>query len=80
MKTIQAMRKISDIRKKREDRFWNNRMKLAKVKKVKQLAHELDVHGDLLENQEQRQQMLENVKLRMVKEENKKGVMVIEEE
>jgi hypothetical protein len=80
VKTIQAMRKISDIRKKREDRFWNNRMKLAKVKKVKQLAHELDVHGDLLENQEQRQQMLENVKLRMVKEENKKGVMVIEEE
>ena len=51
VKTIQAMRKISDIRKKREDRFWKNRMKLAKVKKVKDIQHELDVHGDLMENQ-----------------------------
>ena len=80
MKTIQAMRKISDIRKKREDRFWRNRMKLAKVKKVKDIQHELEVHGDLIENQEKRQELLENVKLRTVKEENKKGVMTIEEE
>lgn len=32
--TIQAMKKIADIRKKREDRFWENRMKLARVQKL----------------------------------------------
>jgi hypothetical protein len=28
------MKKIADIRKKREDRFWLNRMKLARVQKI----------------------------------------------
>lgn len=39
--TIQAMKKIADIRKKREDRFWLNRMKLARVQKIEDVNKQL---------------------------------------
>lgn len=39
--TIQAMKKIADIRKKREGRFWENRMRLAKVIKARNIDNEL---------------------------------------
>lgn len=32
--TIRAMQRIADIRKRREERFWKNRMRLSKVKKI----------------------------------------------
>ena len=34
VKTIQAMKKIADIRDRREERFWQNRMKLGKIQEV----------------------------------------------
>ena len=74
------MKKISDIRKKRQDRFWRNRMKLSKVKKVKDVKDILQKHGDLIENPEVRQHIQENLRERLAKEENKRGVMTIEEE
>ena len=35
--TIKAMNKIADIRKRRENRFWENRMKLAKIQKIEDI-------------------------------------------
>ena len=55
-------------------------MKLSKVKKVKDAKDVLLKHGDLIENQEVRQHIQENLRERLVKEENKRGVMTIEEE
>ena len=52
VKTIQAMKKIADIRDRREERFWNNRMKLAQVKNVEGLNRELEIHSDLISNKE----------------------------
>lgn len=52
VKTIQAMKKIADIRDRREERFWNNRMKLAQVKNVEGINRELEIHSDLISNKE----------------------------
>lgn len=49
--TIKAMQRISDIRKRREDRFWNNRMKLAKVQKIEDINVELRRGINLISNQ-----------------------------
>jgi large subunit ribosomal protein L24e len=38
IQTIQAMKKIEDIKQRRERKFWENRMKLAEVKKVEDLT------------------------------------------
>ena len=45
------MQRISDIRKRREDRFWNNRMKLAKVQKIEDINVELRRGINLISNQ-----------------------------
>lgn len=50
--TIQAMKKIADIRKKREGRFWENRMKLANVIKARNIDNELEKHPHLIDNQD----------------------------
>lgn len=70
--TIQAMKKIADIRKNREDRFWENRMKLARVQKLEDVNKELEKHVDLISDRDLRQQIRENQKERLkVKEETK---------
>ena len=48
--TIKAMKKIADIRKRREDRFWENRMKLARVQKIEDVNVELRRNVDLISN------------------------------
>lgn len=68
VKTIQAMKKIADIRKQREDRFWRNRMKLTKVKKVKDIQKELEKHADLIEDQTVKEKYQTNYRERLVKE------------
>lgn len=51
------MQKIADIRKNRESRFWKNRMKLAKRKKVKDIRDELTKHSDLISNKQLKEQI-----------------------
>lgn len=81
--TIKAMRKIADIRKRREDRFWENRMKLARVQQSQNLDRELEKHVDLIENKELAEQVKENLKEKvLLKQEakNNKGTLVMEVE
>lgn len=81
--TIQAMKKIADIRKKREDRFWENRMKLARVQKLEDVNKQLEKHADLISDVTVRQQVKENERERVkVKEESKvkKGQLTIDME
>jgi hypothetical protein len=42
------MKKIADIRKRRENRFWENRMKIARVQKIQNINNELAKHKDLI--------------------------------
>lgn len=78
------MKKISDIRSRREDRFWNNRMKLASVSKVESINKEVEIHADLISNKELKERIQENVKerLRQKEEQNKekRGVLRMEQE
>lgn len=60
--TIKAMQRISDIRKRREDRFWNNRMKLAKVQKIEDINVELRRGINLISNQQVKEKVMENQK------------------
>ena len=81
--TIKAMRKIADIRKRREDRFWENRMKLARVQQSQNLDRELEKHVDLIENKELAEKVKENLKEKvLLKQEakNNKGTLVMEVE
>jgi len=51
------MKKIADIRKRREDRFWENRMKLARVQKQEDINKELEKHADLISDVQVREQV-----------------------
>ncbi len=62
VKTIQAMKKIADIRDRREERFWQNRMKLASVQKVAGMNKEVEIHCDLISNKELKETIQENVR------------------
>jgi hypothetical protein len=42
------MQRIADIKQRREDRFWENRMKLAKVQKQVDIEREVIKHTTLL--------------------------------
>jgi hypothetical protein len=48
------MKRIADIKQRREDRFWENRMKLARVQKQQDIEREVLVHGDLLADKEKK--------------------------
>lgn len=80
--TIKAMQKIADIRKRREDRFWDNRMKLAKVQKIEDINQELEKHFGLISDPQVRQEVQEREMEKIkVKEENKgRGQITIEME
>lgn len=87
MQTIQAMKKIADIRERRENRFWDTRMKLARVQKVYDMEKEVLTHSHLVSNKEVRQELVEKIKVKenlkeALKQENraKKGTLRIEEE
>lgn len=88
VQTVQAMKRIADIKQRREDRFWENRMKLAKVQKAADIEREVLVHGDLLSDKEKQQEMVERIKVReAARQEEKaalrqkhKGTIRIEEE
>lgn len=64
IQTIQAMKKIEDIKKRRETLFWQNRMRIPKVKKADDLNRELEKHADLIDDQEVREQVKENLNVR----------------
>lgn len=82
------MKRIADIKQRREDRFWENRMKLARVQKQQDIEREVLVHGDLLADKEKKQELVERLREREAerkeaKEELKKqyrGTIRIEEE
>lgn len=58
MKTVQAMERIKDIKKRREDRFWENRMRLARVQKQSDIENEVVKHASLLKEKETNEEML----------------------
>ena len=58
MKTVQAMERIKDIKKRREDRFWENRMRLARVQKQSDIENEVVKHASLLKEKEANEEML----------------------
>ena len=58
MKTVQAMERIKDIKKRREDRFWENRMRLARVQKQSDIENEVVKHASLLKEKEINEEML----------------------
>ena len=73
VQTIQAMQRISDIKKRREDRFWENRMKLARVQKQTDIEKEVLIHGELLKDKGKKEELIERIKEReTVREEEKK--------
>lgn len=88
VQTVQAMQRIADIKQRREDRFWENRMKLARVQKQTDIDREILVHGDLLADKEKQHELVERIKEREAerkeaKEELRrkhKGTIRIEEE
>lgn len=59
------MKSIADIRKRREDRFWQNRMKLAQVQKLEDVNKELQKHADLISDKVIRERVKENQKERV---------------
>jgi hypothetical protein len=38
--------------RRREERFWQNRMKLANVQKIEGMNREVEIHSDLISNKE----------------------------
>ena len=48
VKTIQAMKKIDEIKTKRQERFFARRMAKAEAKKKKDLENELLTHSSLI--------------------------------
>ena len=57
------MQKIADIKQRREDRFWENRMKLARVQKQVDIEREVLTHNNLIDR-EQKEQVVEKVRER----------------
>lgn len=72
IQTIQAMKKIEDIKQRRERKFWENRMKLAEVKKVEDLTRELEKHVDLIDDKEVQEEVREKAKVRREVEEERR--------
>lgn len=72
VQTIQAMKRIHDIKQRRERTFWNNRMRIAKVKKAYDLNRELEKHVDLIDDQEMKEEIQEKVKNKKEVEKEKK--------
>lgn len=68
IQTIQAMKKIDEIKERREKRFWSNRMRIAKVKKAADLNRELEKHADLIDDEELKTQVKENLNMKKEKE------------
>lgn len=48
VKTLQAMKKIDEIKQKRQERFFERRMAKAKAKKKLDIENELTKHSDLI--------------------------------
>ena len=83
------MSRIADIKQRREDRFWENRMKLARVEKKDNIEKEVINGVHLVSRNEKTEEMLERVRENVVarqeeKQEKRrqmsKGKMVVEEE
>ena len=75
------MKKIAKLREQRENRFWENRMKLARVQKSKDIIGIVEKNPDLISTKEIREQVIENKNLKVKKEESevKKGRLEIVE-
>ena len=64
VQTVQAMQRIADIKKRREDRFWENRMKLANVQKQQDIEREVLVHGELLSDKNKKEELVQRIRER----------------
>ena len=50
VKTLQAMKKVDEIKKRRQERFFKKRMDAAKGQKKSSTENELMTHVDLISN------------------------------
>lgn len=82
------MQRISDIKQRRENRFWENRMKLAKVQKQVDVEREVLTHENLLSDKQKKEELVERIRERenvraqekQEQRQKQKGKMVVEEE
>lgn len=66
------MKKVAEVRERRENRFWENRMILASKQKHKDVMVELEKNPSLISDKETRNQVVENKNLRIKEEEQRK--------
>lgn len=61
VKTIQAMKRIDEIKEARQKRFWKKRMDRAKVQQMKTIERELEKHVDLITDETVKNKILEGI-------------------
>ena len=61
IKTIQAMKRIDEIKVVRQQRFWKKRMEKSKGLQLKTLQRELEKHVDLITDETVKNKILEDL-------------------
>ena len=61
IKTIQAMKRIEEIKTARQARFWEKRMAASKHVKIKMVERELEKHVDLIDDETIKSKVLEKI-------------------
>ena len=62
MKTVQAMKRINEIKETRQKRFWQKRMEKAKnLHVMKSVETELEKHVDLITDETVKSKIIENI-------------------
>lgn len=68
VKTIQAMKRIDEIKEARQKRFWKKRMDKAKAQQLRTVEKELEKHVDLIDDETVKAKVLENLEQKRAKE------------
>uniref|UniRef100_A0A7S3JP57 Uncharacterized protein n=1 Tax=Euplotes harpa TaxID=151035 RepID=A0A7S3JP57_9SPIT len=86
IKTIQAMKRIDEIKVARQQRFWKKRMEKSKDLQIRTLQKELEKHVDLIDDETVKSKILADLEEKRQKEveknnkNRKKVVPEVEEE
>lgn len=75
IKTIQAMKRIDEIKVARQQRFWKKRMEKSKGLQLRNLQRELEKHVDLISNETVKNKILEDLEAKKQKEIEKNNKM-----
>ena len=68
VKTLQAMKKIDEIKTKRQQRFFDRRMAKAQAKKKMDVENELMKHSDLISDEKVKQYIQKKKTLKQTKD------------